>query len=183
MRLVAREYLLLLLPVWIACQSQHGALGFSFQSRRSSPLLPEELAPKTSTRLHISPQQLGTFEALEESTDARMARRVSFLDVCGGGKCVAFEEAWEWQKRIMEGHFQRIVDLSQDNDVTVEESSQFLLPDGDRKTARRGIDTVIMLQHKPVYTLGTGSDEKFIRDQAPDVPTVRMDRGGEVSQC
>ena len=54
-----------------------------------------------------------------------------------------------------------------------------------------GRDTIVMLQHHPVYTLGTGSDESFVLSSSkppnddeipsPSVPVIRMARGGEVT--
>jgi lipoyl(octanoyl) transferase len=40
-----------------------------------------------------------------------------------------------------------------------------------------------MLQHKPVYTLGTGSDADFIKDSglSSSIDIVRIERGGEVT--
>ncbi|KAL5987168.1 Octanoyltransferase LIP2p, chloroplastic [Asimina triloba] len=44
-------------------------------------------------------------------------------------------------------------------------------------------DTVIVLQHPPVYTLGTGSMEKYLNFEMQDAPfdIYRTDRGGEVT--
>uniref|UniRef100_A0A803M0T2 lipoyl(octanoyl) transferase n=1 Tax=Chenopodium quinoa TaxID=63459 RepID=A0A803M0T2_CHEQI len=44
-------------------------------------------------------------------------------------------------------------------------------------------DTLIMLQHPPVYTLGTGSSEEFLNFNVKDPPydVIRTERGGEVT--
>ncbi|XP_021733976.1 plastidial lipoyltransferase 2-like [Chenopodium quinoa] len=44
-------------------------------------------------------------------------------------------------------------------------------------------DTLIMLQHPPVYTLGTGSSEEFLNFNVKDSPydVIRTERGGEVT--
>ena len=118
---------------------------------------------------------------------------------------IDFETAWDWQKSILEQHVERLSpskSASKNNEPRAGEEggakdgigSQFLpSEDGiiiDGSAAIKGIDTVIMLQHSPVYTLGTGSDEKFIipsssasseKENSRAVPVVRMDRGGEVS--
>lgn len=44
-------------------------------------------------------------------------------------------------------------------------------------------DTVIVLQHPPVYTLGTGSTEEFLKFDVHNAPfdIYRVERGGEVT--
>ena len=52
-------------------------------------------------------------------------------------------------------------------------------------TNRIGADTIILVEHEPVYTLGTGSDISFILESQKSnqfvPPIVRIDRGGEVT--
>ena len=42
-------------------------------------------------------------------------------------------------------------------------------------------DTLLLLEHPPVYTLGRGADASFIIDPPPDVPIYRVSRGGQVT--
>lgn len=43
-------------------------------------------------------------------------------------------------------------------------------------------DTLLLLEHPHVYTLGRGADERFLLAQRPaDVPIYRVSRGGEVT--
>jgi len=166
----------------------------------------------------ISKQQLGTFEVLEDSeldVPNQSDRKVMLLDytteddddddddeddVSIDSSLVEFQTAWDWQKELMERHFTRLAaehqQQQQQQDVTntrSQLSTSFLDPS---VVNNGGVDTVIMLQHQPVYTLGTGSDEKFVLagdgssgsssssnddEVRPTVPTVRMDRGGEVT--
>ncbi|MGO9452656.1 MAG: lipoyl(octanoyl) transferase LipB [Candidatus Binataceae bacterium] len=42
-------------------------------------------------------------------------------------------------------------------------------------------DTLLLLEHPHVYTLGRGADERFILAARPGVPIVRVSRGGEVT--
>lgn len=44
-------------------------------------------------------------------------------------------------------------------------------------------DTLIVLQHPPVYTLGTGSHEEYLKFDMKDAPydVYRTERGGEVT--
>jgi lipoyl(octanoyl) transferase len=137
--------------------------------------LRKESAPKLqTTRLQIGPQQLGEFEALRPSRQ-REERQVQFFDFASSGELIQFEDAWEFQKKILEDHVKRLSLLREEDPA-----SQFLGDSSELWTT--GLDTVIMLQHNPVYTLGTGSDEEFIISRNSDnkVPVVRMDRGGEV---
>ena len=42
-------------------------------------------------------------------------------------------------------------------------------------------DTLLLLEHPHVYTLGRGADEKFILATRPNIPITRVSRGGEVT--
>jgi len=42
-------------------------------------------------------------------------------------------------------------------------------------------DTLLLLEHPHVYTLGRAADQKFIVAPRPEVPTVRVSRGGQVT--
>ena len=42
-------------------------------------------------------------------------------------------------------------------------------------------DTLLVLEHPHVYTLGRGADEKFILTPHPEVPVIRASRGGQVT--
>ncbi len=44
-------------------------------------------------------------------------------------------------------------------------------------------DTLLLLEHPPVYTLGTGSDTKYMKfdPQHSPIPVYRIERGGEVT--
>jgi hypothetical protein len=125
---------------------------------------------RSTSKLFLGPQQLGEFEVLD-ITDSPASRRVPLLDYSAtGSPIIPFETAWDWQKELLDNHVER---LSREIPA-----SQFLYE--TKKINQSGLDTVIMLQHAPVYTLGTGSDEKFVLYGKSDVPVVRMDRGGEV---
>ncbi|KAM0032787.1 putative lipoyl(octanoyl) transferase [Helianthus debilis subsp. tardiflorus] len=72
---------------------------------------------------------------------------------------VPFAEAWAWQKSILEDR-KTLIDDNQD-----------------------GSDTLIMLQHQPVYTLGTASTENNLNFDVkdPPFPLYHTERGGEVT--
>jgi lipoyl(octanoyl) transferase len=150
----------------------------------------------------ISEQQLGTFEVIE-TIKLPSERRVALLDYTtettsssSSSMLIDFETAWGYQRQILDEQMERLASIrSNEND---RESLSSFLPtiDSDEKSQNIGHrDTVIMLQHHPVYTLGTGSDEKFVRSSpsfnheigdsidpsVPAVPVIRMDRGGEVT--
>jgi lipoate-protein ligase B len=42
-------------------------------------------------------------------------------------------------------------------------------------------DTLLLLEHPHVYTLGRGADARYIIDPPPDVPIYRVARGGQVT--
>lgn len=74
-------------------------------------------------------------------------------------KLVPYAKSWAWQKQI------------------VEKKKELIQRDGDCP------DSLIVLQHQSVFTLGTGSDEKYIHFDINDAPfdVFRTERGGEVT--
>jgi lipoyl(octanoyl) transferase len=140
-------------------------------------------------RLKLVPQQLGNFEPLEEmmvketeshdgvdyqlrTVHRRRRRTVRLLDWSHLDP-ITFQDGWSIQKEWMAQHLDRLQSTKEGNP---EVRSQF-----------DGYDTIVFLQHTPVYTLGTGSNAEFLLPThqentgilTPDV--VRMDRGGEVT--
>lgn len=106
-------------------------------------------------------QQLGEFESLDFSGDLRDDRTVRLFDFTTA-KPVPFQDGWTFQKNLLSRHLER-------------------LKPGEEKSCSQfnGFDAIVMLQHSPVYTLGTASDSKFVLND--DVEVVRIDRGGEVT--
>ncbi|KAI3767255.1 hypothetical protein L2E82_17344 [Cichorium intybus] len=74
-------------------------------------------------------------------------------------KVVPFLEAWAWQQSIVEKR-KTLIDINEDDS-----------------------DTLIILQHEPVYTLGTASTEKHLNFDIKDspLPLYQTERGGEVT--
>jgi lipoyl(octanoyl) transferase len=72
---------------------------------------------------------------------------------------VPYKKAWSWQKSIVEEK-KTLIDRNQDC-----------------------ADTVILLQHSPVYTMGTASTEDYLNFDIKDAPfnVYRTERGGEVT--
>ncbi|XVF73668.1 hypothetical protein PTKIN_Ptkin13bG0001300 [Pterospermum kingtungense] len=72
---------------------------------------------------------------------------------------IPYGKAWSWQKQI------------------VNEKKALVQRNEDCP------DTLIVLQHNPVYTMGTGSSEKFMNFEIKEAPfdVYRTERGGEVT--
>lgn len=72
---------------------------------------------------------------------------------------VPYAEAWSWQKDIVKKK-KALNDRGEDCS-----------------------DTLIILQHQPVYTLGTGSSEGYLNFDLKNAPfdVYRTERGGEVT--
>ncbi|OAY86121.1 putative lipoyltransferase-like protein, chloroplastic [Ananas comosus] len=72
---------------------------------------------------------------------------------------VPYNEAWSWQKSVVK---KRHMMIDKDEDYS---------------------DTLIILQHHPVYTLGTASMEKYLNFDIQNAPfdLYRTERGGEVT--
>ena len=113
------------------------------------------------------------------------------------GMLVEYNTAWELQKHLLQSHIDRlstvtvgVITGNSDNycaELPSTFSSSFLPLDvnNDVMTNRIGADTIILVEHEPVYTLGTGSDISFILESQKSnqfvPPIVRIDRGGEVT--
>ncbi|EMS66365.1 hypothetical protein TRIUR3_16242 [Triticum urartu] len=81
---------------------------------------------------------------------------------------VPLVDSWGWQKSVVERRKPLVgIDMDTDEDHS---------------------DTLIVLQHPPVYTLGNGNSEKYLNFNIEESPIEihRIDRGGEVycgSEC
>jgi len=126
----------------------------------------------------VAPQQLGSFEVLEHiDTEEQQDRRVLLHSYVTEHpkSLIEYNTAWDWQKELLRHHSDRIDKHKTETTIT---TMPFL--NDDHEQLQVGHDTVIMLEHNPVLTLGTASDTAFILDNE-DVPIIRMDRGGEVT--
>ncbi|XBI78768.1 hypothetical protein VPH35_088402 [Triticum aestivum] len=92
---------------------------------------------------------------------ARVGRRCELFDL--HRQIVPYVDSWGWQKSIVERR-KALVGIDTDTD---EDHS----------------DTLIALQHPPVYTLGNGNDEKYLNFNIEDSPIEihRIDRAGQVT--
>ena len=163
--------------------------------------------PFSSTALQITKQQLGEFEVLGVKQSSVSDRTVQILDYCsssdGGGTIdpIGFNDMWDVQKVLVQGQLDRTMEVMKltkakaskggdEEEIAkniAEHHCQFLPhpsnPIQDDNTVVLGKDTIILLQHKPVYTLGTGSDPEFIKESglSSSIDVVRIERGGEVT--
>ena len=184
---------------WSPTNSFGGSMdGASLKKQRQwqqSRVCPTREVP---TLMMISEQQLGTFEVIE-TTKAPPERQVALLDyTTDSSLLINFDTAWGHQREILDDQMERLSLTNGKEKTSNDDDVSSFLPTSDEdnegtKTGHR--DTIIMLQHHPVYTLGTGSDEKFVKASSstsddsddstdsliPSVPVVRMDRGGEVT--
>jgi lipoyl(octanoyl) transferase len=90
---------------------------------------------------------------------------------------VPYEQAWKWQKDMVEA----VAASSAAARDAAATSSPVSTHDS---AAGAPLGSLVLLQHPPVYTLGTGASEghlKFDAAAAP-LPLYRTERGGEVRQ-
>ena len=156
--------------------------------------------------LNLAPQQLGEFKSInlvvnkdgadEEKDIDRSRRRVWLYDFVSSSSTqqtsadtIPYNKAWDLQKRLMEEQLLRIGKRPKDPPLY----DQFIPMDVNEENfdnkSMMGCDSIIMLQHDPVYTLGTASDTSFIHgydddddsDEESRIPIVRIERGGEVT--
>ncbi len=81
----------------------------------------------------------------------------SALAECQLYRCgqVPYETAWQWQRQLL----------------------------AQGRTYPERLDTLLLLEHPAVYTLGQGADDRFLKfTPQPDLPPViKIERGGEVT--
>ena len=137
-------------------------------------------------------QQLGEFEKLNIENDKD--RKVKLYNLSSSDP-IKYQMMWDIQKEIVCGHVDRLKvefqkeqpecqfwlpeELEQEEEEEQKEQEEIQLIDSSDR--RRGCDVVIMLQHEPVYTLGTASDTNFIKSVGDDIDVIRIERGGEVT--
>lgn len=140
-----------------------------------------------------SPQQLGEFKSLNIGDERRCVRLYDF----SASDPIEYRCMWDVQKQLLHSQIDRLKAEFQ----KAEPEKQFLLPTdefirGDGicdfsditkgDISAKGRDAIILLQHQPVFTLGTGSDEKYVKlDESKlqelGIDLVRIERGGEVT--
>lgn len=161
---------------------------------------------KSSAQLCMTPQQ-GEFEPIgfadageRGSWGSRHVRRVWLYDLVSTSTAsqhstVPYHEAWDFQKSLVEHQLSRIGKRPQDPPLYDQFVPLSVDCNGDDNSTTKdtdtlpflGCDSIIMLQHDPVYTLGTASDASFIRGYDENdthdkhIPIVRIERGGEVT--
>jgi lipoyl(octanoyl) transferase len=111
------------------------------------------------------------------------------------GTLIEYNTAWDIQKKLLQSHVNRLtkvaVEASNGGSFRSDSLSSVLssfvpldINDGV-KANLTGMDTILLVEHEPVYTLGTGSNVSFIlQSQKANQfvpPIVRIDRGGEVT--
>ena len=143
--------------------------------RAWTPTPDHRLRPKVRTsitNLNLAPQQLGFFEALDFDREKTLERVVRLESYLSSSHFVPYDEGWQRQKDLWQAHADRL--QNKNDNGSPSSSSSFGTNDG--------CDTIIMLQHEPVFTLGTASDESFIHGNTDaSIPVQRINRGGEVT--
>ena len=138
----------------------------------------------TSTQLHLAPQQLGTFESLNVSPEARKQRTVrveSYLE-----PHLDYQAGWDRQGELWQAHADRLLEQQRRGKDDTRTTTTTTTTTGTTTMTSSslqqfdGYDTIVMVQHKPIYTLGTASDTNFIKSTAV-APVQRINRGGQVT--
>lgn len=87
---------------------------------------------------------------------------------------IPYSVAWQWQQRL-------VLEYKSANPIKTA-SSDTKSPSGAVNEIHSK-DSLILLQHPPVYTLGQGADTRFLRfdPHQTDIELYRIERGGEVT--
>jgi lipoyl(octanoyl) transferase len=157
-------------------------MSFPFQvSRRNTRINPPRFgwnrrtsSSSSSCVMRISKQALGSFDPLvrtchnnstsrSSSSDKEVLPVVKLFDLSMTPQ--SYQEIWELQKELHDEQLQHIP----------------LCTAGPSSSSTVSRDAMVLVQHDPVYTLGTGSDPSFVLNHHPNVEVVRIERGGEVT--
>ncbi|CAN8229864.1 unnamed protein product [Cochlearia groenlandica] len=108
-------------------------------------------------RHHLNTNRVSRSVKILNSRNNEIPRKCQCFDLYD--QLVPYKKAWSWQKSIVEEK-KALIDRDQDCS-----------------------DTVILLQHSPVYTMGTNSTEDYLNFDIKDSPfdVYRTERGGEVT--
>ncbi|MGB7085015.1 MAG: lipoyl(octanoyl) transferase LipB [Phormidesmis sp.] len=103
-------------------------------------------------------------------------------DVRRSGSLYLFDEvpylvAWQWQQQLVAAYKASKLSGAELSEAKLANA------DNDRSISKTSKDSLLLLQHPPVYTLGQGADTRFLRfDPAQtDYELYRIERGGEVT--
>ncbi|XP_059633771.1 octanoyltransferase LIP2p, chloroplastic-like isoform X1 [Cornus florida] len=121
--------------------------------------IPTCLSQKPSKRSNCSPSNSVLSKLIPEANSIthKGKRRCDWFDLYN--ELIPYGEAWSWQKSIVK-----------ERKALIERNEDWS-------------DTLIILQHQPVYTLGAGSSEEFLNFDIKEAPldVYRTERGGEVT--
>lgn len=157
-----------------------------------------------TTMLQVEQQGFGEFESLKIAEEVsasgstmKQDERIVILHDFSGSKPIPYQTMWEMQKEFVDGHIERLKDELKKQVPESQFSSNVELSSLNFGAehyphANIGRDSIILLQHEPVYTLGTGSDSNFIKGHGTknkienpaneiEIDVVRIERGGEVT--
>ena len=152
----------------------------------------------TKLKATANQQQLGEFKRLNISynDDEDHGRYVRLYDFTSSDP-IDYRSMWDVQKELVNCHVDRLkVEFKQ-----IEPDTQFLQPTDEfisfndvcncmdmvqADASGKSRDAIILLQHQPVYTLGTGSDPQYVKLderklEALGIDLIRIERGGEVT--
>ena len=87
---------------------------------------------------------------------------------------VPYSEAWAWQRCLVSDYKRTNLKKTASSDTRSMGIGNDVIPSRD---------SLLLLQHKPVYTLGHGADTQFLKfdPQTEQVELHRIERGGEVT--
>lgn len=113
--------------------------------------------PPNRVRLSAAADRADCYEGEAAAVNGYGRRRCGCFDLYK--ELVPYKEAWSWQKSLVRRRHS-LIDTNEDHS-----------------------DMLIILQHPPVYTLGTGSLEKYLNFDIQNAPydVYRTERGGEVT--
>ena len=82
---------------------------------------------------------------------------------------IPYRTAWQWQRQLVARYKTAL--------------SQQVCAASNEQCSSEAVDSLILLQHPPVYTLGHGADSRFLRFDAAQANNeiYRVERGGEVT--
>ncbi|KAL7555560.1 hypothetical protein ACA910_013036 [Epithemia clementina (nom. ined.)] len=156
---------------------------------------PDNHCRKENTNHHhfLAPQQLGTFETLQDNIRRPVTRQ--FYGIYNNELPMPFQSVWKIQQDLQQRHFDRLLTtartptppkalVSQQTQALRYGAGRASLSDINNQDIVLGdssLDTILFVQHEPVFTFGTASNDKFLLNANTDIPIVDISRGGEIT--